>query len=122
MGTSEVGTAGEEVARRHLEAAGLEILARNWRCALDAVRGELDIVAREGAAVVFVEVKARRSDRPGAPLEAITPVKVARLRRLAGAWLATSGLRPADVRLDAVGVRWPVGGGPPEVIHVRGIG
>jgi putative endonuclease len=122
MGTTQLGAVGEELATRHLVAAGFEILARNWRCADGAVRGELDIVARDGRVIAFVEVKARRGTRAGSPLEAITPAKVARLRRLAGAWLARSELRPAEVRLDAIGVCWRAPGAPPEIVHLRGIG
>jgi putative endonuclease len=120
--TGELGTLGEEVAARHLEALGMEVLDRNWRCADGALRGELDIVARDGPTVVFVEVKARRGRSLGGPLASITPAKVARLRRLAGAWLARSGERASGARLDAVAVCWPAPGAAPEVEHLRGIG
>ncbi|MCL2781483.1 MAG: YraN family protein [Actinomycetia bacterium] len=78
-----VGRYGEDVAARHLADAGLTILARNWRCA----DGELDIVARDGPALVFCEVKTRRSVAFGDPSEAVGAVKAARLRRLALRWL-----------------------------------
>src|ERR1700691_3807011 len=73
-----VGRYGENVAALHLVEAGLEVLDRNWRCAA----GEIDIVAREGDVVVICEVKTRSSTTFGAPQEAITPVKAARLRQL----------------------------------------
>jgi putative endonuclease len=117
---AQLGAAGEELAVRHLEAAGMVILDRNWRCAVDDVRGELDVVARDGDALVVCEVKTRRGAGAGTPLEAITPRKLAQLRRLAGVWLARSGLRAREVRLDAVGVQLS-DGGPPRIQHVRGI-
>jgi len=83
-----------------LEAEGMVILARNVRCA----RGEIDIIARDGAAVVFVEVKTRRTMRQGSPLEAITPVKLRKIRMLSGLWLrAQTEFFPA-ARIDAIGI------------------
>src|SRR5215468_3584170 len=88
-----VGGYGERVAVAYLIARGLILLDRNWRCPL----GEIDIVMRDrGDVLVFVEVKARRSDRFGTPAEAVGHAKVRRLRRLAAAWLAQAGIRPAE--------------------------
>ena len=112
-----VGRYGEQVAAAHLQQAGLVVLDRNWRCRW----GELDLVVREGSCLVGVEVKTRRSLACGSPLEAITPVKVARLRRLLGLWVDEHGVRPAGLRLDAVAVLRPPSG-PALVEHVRGIG
>jgi putative endonuclease len=67
------GKYGERVAAQHLEAAGFEVLDRNWRCP----QGELDIVARDGAALVFVEVKTRSSTKFGEPAEAVDRNKCA---------------------------------------------
>ncbi|MDP8937634.1 MAG: YraN family protein [Actinomycetota bacterium] len=81
---------------------GYTVLARNWRCP----SGELDLVVRRGRTVVFCEVKTRSSTAFGAPVEAVTPVKQARLRRLAGCWLEAAG-RPAsvsDLRFDVASV------------------
>jgi putative endonuclease len=117
-GTSAaVGRYGERVAAEHLQAAGLAVLDRNWRCRW----GELDLVVRDGGCLVGVEVKTRRSTAAGSPLEAITPAKVARLRRLLGCWLEEHPVGARDVRLDAVAVLCPPSG-PPVVEHVRGIG
>lgn len=99
----------------------MAVLARNWR-ARGQVRGELDLVARDGDVLVVCEVKTRRRLAGGSPLEAITPRKLAQVRRLAAAFLAATGARAAGVRIDAVAVCWPPGGGRAEVTHVRGIG
>ena len=64
-----VGRYGEQLAVRHLEAQGCQVLARNWRTGT----GEIDVVVRDGAALVVVEVKTRRDLTFGDPLEAITP-------------------------------------------------
>jgi putative endonuclease len=78
-----VGRFGEQVAAEHLQAAGLEILDRNWRCRA----GEIDLVARDGAQLVFVEVKTRSSLAFGAPGEAVDRAKSARVRQLALRWI-----------------------------------
>jgi putative endonuclease len=109
-----VGRHGEALAARHLADAGLEILATNWRCPA----GEIDIIARDGDTLVICEVKTRRGTAFGGPLEAVTYVKAARLRRLAAHWLATRPVAARDVRIDLVGVLLPRGGRP-QIEHVR---
>ena len=79
-----VGAYGERLAARYLVESGMQILDRNWRCD----QGEIDIVAMDGTCLVIVEVKTRRSLAFGSPVEAVSAVKAARLRRLAGCWLA----------------------------------
>lgn len=109
-----LGRRGEDLAAAHLIASGLIIVERNWRCA----QGEIDLVARDGDELVFVEVKTRSSMRYGHPLEAITATKLARLRRLAGQWCAQHPGSGDRIRIDAVAVIAPVGGRV-EVEHVR---
>ncbi len=112
-----LGRYGEEVAARYLSEAGLTVLERNWRCGA----GEIDIVATEGRALVFCEVKTRRDDAFGGPYAGITAIKLARLRRLAGHWIsAQSGPPPvSEIRIDVVAV-WASGRGAPRVEHLRG--
>jgi putative endonuclease len=95
-----VGKYGERVALRHLEDAGFEILARNWRCN----DGEIDIVARDRGVLVICEVKTRSGLGFGLPAEAITRSKADRLRRLAYRWLQEHPAGGADVRFDVVSV------------------
>lgn len=119
-----VGRYGERVAARHVQAAGWAVLARNWRSPSREVRGELDLLALDGDTLVVVEVKTRRGVSHGTGLEAVTPDKLRRLRRLAGVWLASEPGRaaaPAAVRIDVVAVH-PTGSGSPDVVHVRGVG
>ena len=98
-----LGRWGEDLAAEHLAAAGMRVLARNWRCR----EGELDAVAleRDGTTVVFVEVKTRSGTGFGAPAEAVSLRKARRIRRLACHWLTDH--RPAgagDLRFDVVSV------------------
>jgi putative endonuclease len=112
-----VGQYGERVAAQHLRGAGYEVLDRNWRCRW----GELDLVARDGDCVVAVEVKTRRSTAAGHPFEAVTPVKLARLRRLLAEWMsAHEAVSSRAVRIDVVAVLRPPRG-PAVVEHLRGV-
>jgi putative endonuclease len=81
-------------------AQGYTILDRNWRCR----DGELDLVVVRGRELVFVEVKARRTDRFGVPAEAVTPMKQRRLRRLAVRYLRETEARAARLRFDVVSI------------------
>jgi putative endonuclease len=110
-----VGEYGERLAARHLNDAGMVVLDRNWRCP----HGEIDIVARDGDVLVFCEVKTRRGDGFGQPVDAVVATKVRRLRRLAAQWMATSGLCPAEIRFDVVSVL-PQTRGAARVEHLRG--
>jgi putative endonuclease len=112
-----LGAFGEAYAARHLTDLGMVLLDRNWRCAA----GEIDLVLREARTLVVCEVKTRTSADFGSPLEAVSTAKAERLRCLAAAWVEQSGLRPADVRLDLVGVLLR-GNAVVALDHVRGIG
>jgi putative endonuclease len=94
------GRFGEELAVRWYLARGFHLLDRNWRTR----GGELDVVAGRDDLVVVCEVKARFSVAYGHPFEAITPAKLARLRRLSVAWLQAHDRRGARLRLDVAGV------------------
>jgi putative endonuclease len=100
----ELGAHGEELAARELLSLGWSVLARNWRPGPGSggFRGEIDIVAQDGDEIVVVEVKTRRSGTFGGAVQAVSRAKVARLRRLAAAWLAAHERRFAGVRIDVV--------------------
>lgn len=111
-----LGRRGEDAAAAHLARQGWVIIDRNWRCA----EGELDIVARDGAELVVCEVKTRSTTDYGTPVEAVTPAKAARLRRLAIRWLAAHGVDHAAVRVDVLGLVID-GPGRFTVDHLRGV-
>ncbi|MFD6290963.1 YraN family protein [Streptomyces sp. NPDC060205] len=112
-----LGRYGEDLAARRLAEAGMTVLQRNWRAGRT---GEIDIVARDGDALVVCEVKTRRAGPFEHPMAAVTPVKAERLRGLAERWLQEhGGAPPGGVRIDVVGVLLPDRGAP-VVEHVRG--
>ncbi|MBD7956605.1 YraN family protein [Microbacterium sp. Sa4CUA7] len=98
----ERGRAGEARAARYLQDAGWRLLARNWRCP----QGELDLVAARDRVIAVVEVKTRRSDGYGHPLEAVDDRKRRRLWQLAYAWMAAhpDAVQGCQLRLDVIAI------------------
>ncbi|WP_308464972.1 YraN family protein [Rathayibacter soli] len=111
-----LGRRGEELAAEYLQAHGYRLIDRNWRCN----QGELDLIVERDGETVFVEVKTRSSLAYGHPFEAITAVKVARLRRLAAAWCAESEQFVGRARVDAVAVI--ASGDDVTIEHLEGVG
>lgn len=91
-----LGASGEQAAAQVYLDRGWSIEARNWRCR----EGELDLVVGGDGVLVFCEVKTRTTDRYGGAAAAVTPVKQARIRRLAMRWLAETGRRAGRLRFD----------------------
>jgi putative endonuclease len=96
----QLGQAGEDLAVAALKNRGYNMVETNYTCPL----GEVDVVARHRGCLVFVEVKTRRSLRFGAPQEAVSPAKQARLRRLAEYYVKDKRLKPGPVRFDVVAI------------------
>jgi putative endonuclease len=95
-----LGRAGEDAAAALYVRKGFTVVERNWRCSA----GEIDLIVRRGSLLVFCEVKTRSSVTRGLPSEAVDWRKQARLRRLAGRWLAERRPRARDLRFDVVAV------------------
>ncbi len=111
--TRLLGARGERLAARYLKRQGLRVLARNVR----AGGGELDLIARDGETLVFVEVKTRRG---GDPAEAVTPAKQEKLTRAALAFQKRHQLLETPCRFDVVAIVWDESkGGPPQIQHLR---
>jgi putative endonuclease len=102
MDRNEVARRGEDAAAAFLTRIGMTVVERNWRCSA----GEIDIIARDGDSLVFVEVKTRRSDRAGTGEEAVSPTKQRRIVRLAETYLRSANDGTCDeVRFDVVAIR-----------------
>jgi putative endonuclease len=100
-----LGAEGERVAERFLRRHRYTILARNYRCSA----GEVDLIALDGSAVVFIEVKTRTQPGFGSPLEAVDQRKQRQILRAAQYYLAEHRLHDRDARFDVVGVWWQNG-------------
>jgi putative endonuclease len=114
------GRAAEDLVAARLGGAGWRLLERNARTRY----GELDVVAMDGSALVFVEVKAGRAGAgfgPERPVLGVGPRKQHRVRRLAAAWMAERRDAPrySAIRFDAVGVTFDRVGQVVDVEHIR---
>jgi putative endonuclease len=106
-----LGDRGEREAARHLRRQRFRILARRYRTTL----GEIDLIARDGETIVFVEVKSRRH---GTPAEAVTIEKQRRLTLAALEFMKRHGLLETRCRFDVVAVVWPDDRRPPAIEHI----
>ena len=105
MNRRSKGREGENLAAQFLEKKGYSILERNYRFE----RGEIDIVAKEGQELVFVEVKSRHSKQYGAPEESVTPAKEAQLKKVAEGYLYEHNIENQSCRFDIVTITYQRG-------------
>jgi putative endonuclease len=114
-----LGAWGEDHAARQLEAGGYAIVERGWRCRL----GEIDLIATQDAALVFVEVRTRRGSARGSAEESITPTKARRLARLADAYLAgreqAGAPWPGPYRIDVIAITLDRAGNVEKYNHIE---
>lgn len=109
-----LGKSGEELAARLAIESGLTIITRNYRCS----KGEMDIIARDGEVLVFIEVRTRRSSYRGWGEESITSQKAKRLQTVAAYFVLQQGyLNWPRIRFDVVAIRWS--GEQPEVNWIK---
>jgi len=100
-----LGKSGEDLAVHELEGRGYAIIARRYRLR----RGEIDIIARDGQTLVFVEVKTRASHDFGGAAEAVTAVKRQRMARLAQEYMMRQRLPQCPCRFDVVSIHFDSG-------------
>ena len=94
------GKKEEEQACQYLRKQGYKIAARNWR----SVFGEIDIIAREGDTLVFIEVKSRHGRNPVSPEESLTAEKRKRINATARLYLSQTD-NQLPVRFDFIAIR-----------------
>ena len=102
-----LGGRGENVAAKYLRNQGFKIIERNFKCAL----GEIDIIARDGKTLVFVEVKTRAYDDP-TPEEQVNEPKRHQLTKAAKFYLSRYGVPQPAARFDVIAIVWPQGRDP----------
>ena len=107
-----LGRRGEDLAHRYLRSKGLTILARNYRP--DSGDSEVDIVARDGGILVFIEVKSRTSVKFGSPDRAIGQEKQKHIVRAARAYATRAGIEWSEVRFDTISIVFTK---PPSIVH-----
>ncbi len=107
-----LGIKGENLAVRHLIDKGFKIIKRNFKCRM----GEIDIIARDGDYLVFVEVRTRSRREYGLAQESVNRAKINKLRKLAGFYLARHPQERLFIRFDVVAVDWSAG---EEITHIE---
>lgn len=110
------GNSAEYLAERFLIEKGYQILDRQFLTRL----GEIDLIAKDGDEVVFVEVKARRTTEFGYPEESVTPQKLRKIGMTAELYLRTQKLPNVPYRVDVVSIL--LNQSPPEIVHLIGVG
>lgn len=108
-----LGRWGEERAAEFLIAKGYEVLGRNIRTAY----GEIDLLSRQGATLIFVEVKARSSEAYGHPEESISAVKRQHMAEAAESYLQAHPEFEGDWRVDVIAISRR--GGSPQILHIE---
>ena len=96
----EIGSYFESKAAEFLKSRGCEILAANFYCRF----GEIDLIVKDGAYIAFCEVKYRKSDKKGLPVEAVTRRKQKTISKCAVYYLTVHGFLHMDVRFDVISV------------------
>jgi len=109
------GNRGERLAAKHLRRQGYKIIARQFTNRY----GEIDIIARDGDCLVFVEVKTRKDNAAGDPAEAVNHAKQKQLTRAALGYLKSKGLLDARSRFDVIAITWPQDGSAPDLRHIQ---
>ncbi|MCC7349460.1 MAG: YraN family protein [Phycisphaerales bacterium] len=107
-----LGDRGENVAARFLRNLGYKIIVRNFRCAI----GEIDIIARDGDTLVFVEVKTRVNDDP-MPEDQVNGTKQHQITKAAKFYMGRYGVPQPPARFDVVAIVWPTGRSP-QIRHI----
>ena len=109
-----LGDRGENVAARALRNKGYKIIVRNFRCEM----GEIDIIARDGTTLVFVEVKTRTDDSQVSPEEQVNDHKQNQITKAAKFYLTRYGVPQPPSRFDVVAIVWPAGRDP-QINHIE---
>ncbi len=109
-----LGRAGEEAAIGHLRGKGIRVVQRNFRCRL----GELDIIARDGQYLVFVEVRTITAGVPGTAQESVGIKKRHKIRQVASYYLQSRNAGDVPVRFDVVAVTMGPDGSVRDIDHI----
>ncbi len=107
-----LGDRGENIAARFLRNLGYKIIVRNFRCQV----GEIDIIARDGKTLVFVEVKTRAYDDP-TPEEQVNHEKQNQITKAAKFYLSRYGIPQPPARFDVIAIVWPKNANP-QIRHI----
>lgn len=110
------GDSAEGLAAKFLQKKGLRILGRQYRTKL----GEIDLIAKDGDEIVFVEVKARKSAAFGYPEESVTPAKLRKIANTAEMYMREKNFTGRPYRVDVIAIEFHFD--PPRITHIEAVG
>lgn len=113
LGPRPLGARGEDAAARFLRRQGCRVVAKGYRDRL----GEIDLVCVKDRRLVFVEVKTRRSEIAGQPVDAVDQQKQRRVTAAAERFIRRHDLQGIPVQFDVVSVVWPEHARSPKITH-----
>jgi putative endonuclease len=113
IGPKPLGARGEDAAARFLRRQGCRVVAHGYRDRL----GEVDLVCVKDQRLVFVEVKTRRSENAGQPVEAVNPQKQRRVTAAAERFIRRHDLNGIPIQFDVISVVWPADAKKPQITH-----
>jgi len=116
MNNRDLGKIGEDAAMKHILNLGMKPLAKNFRVGR---LGEIDIIAKDGDTLCFIEVKARRGDRYGTPAEAVSYAKRNTITRIAQIYADRHGIYDTPLRFDVIEVYMNPDSSIKSVEHIR---
>jgi putative endonuclease len=108
LAVATTGQQGELLAAAFLRQRGYEIIENNWRC----TRGEIDIIARAGEMIVFVEVRTRHADVTSEAFESVNVRKQSRMQTAVHLYIAEHKLEDSTWRIDVIAIALPRSGKP----------
>ena len=109
------GNSAEDLAAKFLKAKGFKIITKQFSTRF----GEIDLIARLGDEIVFVEVKARKSSAFGHPEESVTDKKLEKITMVAQEYLKKKGWESREHRIDVIAISYD--SGEPEILHIEGV-
>lgn len=112
----KLGRRGEDEAVSYLKKKGYIIIQRNYRCSL----GEIDIIAKEGKTLVFIEVRSRSSDRFGMPQESVNRSKMLKIYKVAQYYLKAVQKEEEPVRFDVLALLFDIENQLMRLEHIKG--
>ncbi len=100
MNRKQWGRIGEDMAEEYLRGQGYEIVEKNFSCSF----GEIDIIARKNRSLIFIEVKYRKSENYGSPLQAVDSRKISRLKRIIEYYCLIRKIKDCPLRIEVIGI------------------
>ncbi len=110
----EFGDSAEKLAESHIKTKGYKILERQFRTRY----GEIDLIAKQGDEIVFIEVKARRNLSAGYPEESVTPRKLRSIEAVANFYMQAKKIT-GDYRIDVIAII--IKDDEPEIRHIQNV-